>query len=58
MSLFTIEVQDTEVKALLKRLQAAGTNMRPIYQDIGEGIMERTKQRFSTGTGPDGVKWL
>lgn len=55
---FTINVQDAEVKALLKRLSETGQNMRPIYQDIGEGIMERTKQRFSTGVGPDGVKWL
>ncbi|HAF00392.1 MAG TPA: hypothetical protein DCG63_03770 [Methylophilaceae bacterium] len=58
MNTFTIEVQDTEVRALLKRLHATSVNMQPIYQDIGEGIMERTKQRFSTGIGPDGIKWL
>ena len=58
MSNFTITVQDTEVTALLQRLRNAVGNMQPIMQDIGEGIMERTKQRFVTSTAPDGGKWL
>jgi phage gpG-like protein len=58
MTNFTITVDDAEVKALLKRLHDFGENMQPIMQDIGEGVMERTKQRFNTSMGPDGVRWL
>ncbi len=31
--------------------------MRPILQSIGEDLMERTKERFGTSTGPDGQRW-
>ena len=54
---FTIEVKDKEVQATLNRLAGAVTNLSPILQALGEDVMERTKQRFSTGVGPDGVRW-
>ncbi len=57
MTSFTITVQDQAVQASLKALSARVGNMRPVLQTLGEGIIERTKRRFETSTGPDGVKW-
>lgn len=57
MTAFTIEVKDQGVQAALKALSARINNLNPVLQTIGEGIIERTKRRFDTSTGPDGVKW-
>ncbi len=57
MTSFTITVDDKEVQDTLKALSARVGNMRPVLHTIGEGIVERTKRRFETSTGPDGVKW-
>lgn len=57
MTAFTIEVKDAPVQAALKALAARVNNTNPVLQTIGERIVERTKRRFETSTGPDGVKW-
>lgn len=55
--MWTVEIDDREVSAVFDRLLAAGEDLRPILQDIGEGIMARTKLRFDTATDPAGVPW-
>lgn len=57
MAAFTVEVKDSEVRAALHALSERMANMQPVLQAIGEDIMERTKQRFETSTGPDGQRW-
>lgn len=57
MSAFQIQIDDAAIAATLNRLQAAGQNLTPILKAIGEGVMERTKRRFGSTTGPDGVPW-
>ena len=57
MAAFTITVEDKDVRSTLAELQQRASNLRPIMQTIGEDILERTKQRFSTSTGPDGRRW-
>lgn len=57
MSTFSIEVQDQDVRSALNRLAAKADNMQPMLQALGDDIVERTKRRFETSTGPDGVKW-
>lgn len=52
-----IEVKDNGVQNALQALAKRVGNMKPILQTIGEDIMERTKERFGTGTGPDGRRW-
>ncbi len=32
-------------------------DMTPVYEDIGEYMIEATRERFRTGTAPDGTKW-
>ena len=51
----TVEFDDAEVRAALDRLLKAGTDFTPAMQDIGEHLVNATKQRFFDEEGPDGV---
>lgn len=57
MTSFSVYVQDTGVRAALQKLASRVDNMQPVLQSIGERIVERTKHRFDTSTGPDGARW-
>jgi len=57
MSAFVVEVSDSAVQSALEKLAAKVTNPKPILQALGEDLMERTKLRFATSTGPDGQRW-
>lgn len=57
MSTFTIEVQDAELKAQLNALAQRSANMQAVLQTVGTKILERTRRRFETSTGPDGTRW-
>lgn len=57
MTNFTITVQDQSVTNALKALSARLDNLQPVLFTIGQEIVERTKRRFETSTGPDGVPW-
>ncbi|MBL8247705.1 MAG: phage virion morphogenesis protein [Candidatus Competibacter sp.] len=46
-----------EVKATFERLDAALADLTPAFQDIGEALLNRTRERFSTQTAPDGTPW-
>lgn len=52
-----IEYDDREVVAALKRLEANTGNLAPALKDIGEEMIESTKQRFKDKKGPDGEAW-
>jgi len=54
---FAITVLDEEVQSKLKALADRATHPAGALAAIGEGIVERTKRRFETSTGPDGVAW-
>lgn len=57
MTTFTLEIHDQAVRAALAALSARVADMQPVLHDIGEGILQRTKARFDTSTGPDGQTW-
>jgi phage virion morphogenesis protein len=57
MTAFTVEIHDAPVRAILNQLAAKVGNLQPVFQSIGEDIMERANQRFVSGTGPDGQRW-
>lgn len=48
---------DREIVKALQKLQAASGNLLPALREIGEVLIESTKERFVSGTGPDGQKW-
>lgn len=52
-----VDYDDTEVTRMLQRLIDAGINPRPALLGIGEELVESTKKRFETQTGPDGMPW-
>ncbi len=46
-----------EVKAAFEGLQARLADLTPVFQDIGESMLNRTRERFNTQTAPDGTPW-
>lgn len=52
-----IKIDSAKVTAALDRLARASANPRPALLAIGESLLESTKKRFETSTGPDGVRW-
>lgn len=45
------------VIARLGRVSQVLDDMTPVFQDIGEYVVEATKKRFTISTAPDGTKW-
>ena len=55
--MITVTVNDQAVNDALALLRQRVTHLQPVFQLIGDGIMERTKQRFVSSSGPDGAAW-
>lgn len=57
--MITIEIDDTQVRALLGRLRdkVGDAGMQPALAAIGEHLTATTQQRFDTSTAPDGSRW-
>lgn len=51
------EINLSQAEALFAALDAALTDMTPVMNDLGELLTTSTKERFPTGTAPDGSKW-
>lgn len=52
-----VELDNAEVLQALQRLTSRVQNLRPALMEIGEDLAESTKERFRTGTAPDGTQW-
>ena len=55
--MITVKINAGEVQAAVKRLAGRCENLRPAMEDIGEYMIEATRQRFVSGTAPDGSAW-
>jgi len=56
--MLSISINGLEQSAnYLQRLKLRAGNLRPAMLEIGEVLTESTKQRFETGTAPDGSVW-
>ena len=55
--MITIEIDDAAILRTLDRVALAVTDLQPVLQDIGETMVETTRERFLTGTSPEGVAW-
>ncbi len=53
-----IDVNSAAVTAALNALGARIGDVSPVLMALGDDIVDRTKQRFASGTGPDGTPWL
>jgi phage virion morphogenesis protein len=55
--MISIQVDDQEMRQAFTRLVASAKNPRPVLQQIGELLVDSTRQRFGTSTAPDGTPW-
>jgi len=53
-----IQIDSQAVKYLLSRTADKVNDLSPVLLAIGDDIIERTKQRFASATGPDGKTWV
>lgn len=52
-----VTLDDREVRQMFSRLQKRLGDLTPVMEDLGELIVERTKQRFARSTDPAGRPW-
>lgn len=52
-----ITLDDAEIQAGLKRLSAKLGDLKPFFADIGETLLNSTRERFRSQTAPDGTPW-
>ena len=55
--MIAVKFNDRQVLDTLNRLSTRVKNLRPAFSEIGEDMVEITKRRFDTATGPDGKAW-
>ena len=53
----TVKINVDEITARLGKAKDALGDLTPVYQDIGEYLIESTKARFRRGEAPDGTRW-
>lgn len=53
----SIKINEDEITAVLDRLQKHLTDMTPVMTELGEILVDSTKQRFTEGVSPTGAKW-
>ena len=46
-----------EVNAAFLKLQGTLQDLTPVFRDIGESMLNVTRERFNTQTAPDGTPW-
>jgi phage virion morphogenesis protein len=46
-----------EVKAAFESLQARLADLTPVFHDIGDLMLNRTRKRFEDSVAPDGTPW-
>ncbi|MFP4131809.1 MAG: phage virion morphogenesis protein [Thiohalospira sp.] len=56
-SSITVAVDDRALRRALARLQDAGGDPDRAWRDIGEHLLETTRERFRTETSPGGDSW-
>ncbi len=50
-------INDQAIQRALKKLERAGGQMEPAFRDIGEALLNSTRERFATQQAPDGSPW-
>lgn len=55
--MYTVDMKSEAVSKALERLAAGLDDTTPVMQDIGEYLVQKTKERFPAGKAPDGSAW-
>lgn len=53
----SILINDNDARSALQGMLKSINNIDPALREIGEVLMDSTKQRFKTTTAPDGSQW-
>lgn len=53
----SIDHDDADVQAALKKLLEKLGNLEPVFRDIGESLLISHRARFDRAVSPDGVPW-
>lgn len=56
-SFLEIQIDDGELKRKLQQLQAKTGNLKPFFDDVGEALLNSTRERFTSQRAPDGTRW-
>jgi phage virion morphogenesis protein len=57
MITINLGVEADAVRAALRRLLEATGDLSPVMREIGEALVDTTRQRFQAGRAPDGTPW-
>lgn len=52
-----VTIDDAELKAELRKLADKINNLTPFFADVGETLLNSTRERFRSMTDPDGTPW-
>lgn len=55
--MISVIFHDKEIMQALQQLERSVGDISPALKEIGEVLVESTKQRFNSGEGPDGQAW-
>lgn len=58
MDAITITVDDQRLQRALSQAQQRLADTSPLMADIGERLLESTRERFDRGVAPDGTPWV
>jgi len=56
-NIIEIQIDDAEVRAELRRLLAKLHDFTPFFNDVGEQLLNSTRERFRSQRAPDGAPW-
>lgn len=52
-----IRVDDAALRSALAQLRATTGDLQPVFRDLGEALLNSTRDRFSTFKSPSGTRW-
>ena len=52
-----IDIDDGAIAAAMNRALIAARDLTPVMRDIGESLLNSTRDRFTSQTAPDGSDW-
>lgn len=55
--MITVEINDAEVDAAFAEIEKRLTDMRPVFEVLGDLLKDSTEERFDEGVSPDGIPW-
>lgn len=55
--MITLDLNTAELTQALRHLEQAAVRLTPVFDDIGQHLVNTTRRRFEDGEGPDGAPW-